>query len=136
MKATSRIRSRALFIGAITAAVVGAFVVACGGGGDEPINVSSGTVFKNATVVNTRDGSLQSGVTVVVDGGKIRTITTRFINPIATAVAIDATGKFIVPGFMDMHTHYYDSPVGEQAAAAALLIANGITALREMRGSA
>ena len=137
MKTASRPNSTKLLIGAIAASAVGAFVVACGGGGsDEPINVTSGTVFKNATVINTRDGSLQSGVTVVVDGGKIRTITARFINPIGTAVAIDATGKFIVPGFMDMHTHYYDSPVGEQAAAGALLIANGITAIREMRGSA
>ena len=120
--------------GLVAATSVGVIVVACGGGGDEPINVSSGTVFKNATVVNTRDGSLQSGVTVVVDGGKIRTITTRFINPIATAVAIDATGKFVVPGYLDMHTHALGS-LAKPPGDFPVLLANGVTGVREAGGT-
>ena len=120
--------------GLIAATGVGVIVVACGGGSDEPINVSSGTVFKNATVVNTRDGSLQSGVTVVVDGGKIQTITTRFVNPIATAVAIDATGKFVVPGYLDMHTHALGS-LAKPPGDFPVLLANGVTGVREASGS-
>ena len=133
MKATSRIRSRALFIGAITAAVVGTIVVACGGG-DEPINVFSGTVLKNVTVVNTRDGSLAMSMNVVVDGGKIKTVTSRFVNASGTAQAIDASGKYLVPGYNDMHSHSMGF-ADRQPTVWPLLIANGVTGVREMSGT-
>ena len=37
--------------------------------------VTQGTVIQNATVVNTSDGSLATGMNIVLDGGKIKKIT-------------------------------------------------------------
>ena len=56
------------------AIVTGAVIVACGGS-DDTTEVQSGTVIQNATVVGTKDGSTATGMTLVIDGGKITRIT-------------------------------------------------------------
>ena len=124
-----------LIAASASAVVLGAIVVACGG--SDPLQVTSGTVIQNATIVNTRDGSLMTGMSVVLDGGKIQKITAGAVVATGTAQVIDATGKFVVPGFLDMHTHLFNLgasdvqlPLLEQ-----LFIANGITGIREMGGS-
>ena len=124
-----------LIIGSTAVAVLSAIVVACGG--SDPLEVASGTVIQNVTVVNTRDGSLTTGMNVVIDGGKIQKITGAAVRASGTAQAVDATGKFVVPGYNDMHTHLFN--VGatdpELPLLQNLLIANGITGIREMGGS-
>ena len=120
-------------LGAV-ALVVGVVVVAACGGGDT-VEVQSGTVIQNATIVDTRDGSLVTGMSIIVDGGKVQKITGSAVQATGSAVTIDATGKYVVPGFLDMHTHLLDSPLAEQPLVQKLLIANGITGIREMRGS-
>lgn len=120
---------------AASAAVVtlGAIVVACGG--SDTVEVTSGTVVQNATIVNTRDGSLTTGMSIVIDKGKIQKITGNPVQASGSAQAIDATGKFVVPGFLDMHTHLLDSPADEQPLVEQLFLVNGITGIREMRGA-
>ncbi len=120
---------------AVTVAV-GAVLYACGGTNGPSIDVTQGTVLQNATVVNTRDGSLAAGVAVVVDGGIIKQVVSAgvTVNVRGTAQSVDATGKFVVPGYLDMHTHAIDA-VDLQPTNWPLFIANGITGIREMRGS-
>ena len=52
-----------------TVCVTGVIVVACGG--DDSIEITQGTVIQNVTVVSTRDGSLTTDMSVIIDGGKI-----------------------------------------------------------------
>ena len=126
-------------IGGASAVAVAVVLYACGGSGNSnpSLDVSKGTVLLNANVVNTRDGSVTPGMSIVIDGGKIHQIV-----PVGTNVtvsgsgqAVDATGKFVVPGYNDMHTHTIDA-ADLQTTNWPLLIANGITGVREMRGSA
>src|SRR5207248_2101948 len=94
-------------IGGGIASAIGAIVVACGGGGGgssgDPIFITKGTAIQNVTVVNTRDGSLARNMAVVVDDGKVTQVTSRGVKVSGTAVEVDGAGKYIVPGFNDMH---------------------------------
>ena len=79
-----------LVIGVATICVTGVIVVACGGG-DDSIEITKGTVIQNVTVVSTRDGSLATDMSVIVDGGKIQTLTKKSVRTSGTAQAIDGT---------------------------------------------
>ncbi len=110
-------------------------LVACSCG-DDDVTVTQGAVFENVTVVNTRDGALAAGMSVVVDGARIVKIApSDQVRIVGSAQAIDASGKYMVPGYLDMHTHAIDA-ADSQTTFWPLLIANGITGVREMRGSA
>ena len=122
-----------LVIGVATVCVTGVILVACGG--DDSIEITQGTVIQNVTVVSTRDGSLATDMSVVVDAGKIQKITKKYVRASGMAQAVDATGKYVVPGFLDMHTHAM-AAVDQQPTYWPLMIANGVTGIREMGGSA
>lgn len=102
---------------------------------DAASNITRGTVLANATVVDTRDGTLQRGMSVVVDGGKIvRIAPAAAIRAGGDARLVDAGGKYLIPGLLDMHTHMM--PIAaRQPANWPLLVAFGVTGIREMGGS-
>jgi hypothetical protein len=53
------------------------------------------------------------------------------------AKALDATGKFLIPGLADMHLHLTGAgePTGSREFVIPLLVANGITTVRDMGGN-
>lgn len=94
-----------------------------------------GTIIRQVTVVNTRDGALARDRAVVLDGGKIvRIAANRDVRAGAGALEVDAAGKYLVPGFLDMHTHAVPATDATPAPWPAF-IAHGITGVREMAGS-
>lgn len=118
--------------GAAAIVATGASIGACGG---DPLDVSSGTVIQHVTVVNTRDGSLAKDMSVIVDGGRIQTVTGGAVRIGGTATAIDASGKYLVPGFLDMHVHSMEN-ADISPNDWPMMIASGITGVRQMSGSA
>jgi hypothetical protein len=97
--------------------------------------VTTGTVISGVIVVNTRDGALTPDMAVVVDNGKIaRIVKAGSVIAAGAAQTIDASGKYIVPGYLDMHAHVVDR-ADMQTTLWPLLIANGITGFRQMSGS-
>jgi len=120
--------------GTILAAAVGGVLLACGDGGTTMM-VTQGTVIQNVTVVSTRDGSLTPAMTVVVDSGKIQKITAATVLAIGSAQAVDGSGKYVVPGYLDMHTHALPN-VDTANNDFPMLLASGVTGVREMGGSA
>ena len=118
------------------AAALSVFAAACASDSDGSIDVTSGTVIRNATVVNTRDGSLAPGMAIVVKDGRIDAVVAdSLVRPGGGAQVIDASGKFVVPGFLDMHTHAL-AAAAQSPTWWPAMIANGITGIREMAGSA
>lgn len=99
------------------------------------IRVSSGTVIRNAVIVDPRNGSLQAGKAVIIEQGRIKQIAINaLVLTSGSARSIDAAGKYLVPGYLDMHTHsmpFANAPVPHWP----LMIANGVTGIREMAGS-
>lgn len=118
-------------------ALGGGLLAACAGPRDPVVAVaSSGTVIRNVTVVDTRDGAMHPGQTLLLDGAKIVRIVSGTVGVEGTARAIDGNGKFVVPGYLDMHTHALLTATRPSAVAWPMLVANGVTGIREMAGSA
>ena len=68
--------------------------------------VDTGTVIDDVTIVNTHDGSVEPGMAVYVEDGRIdKVVQAGSILCAGTARLINASGKYVVPGFLDMHAH-------------------------------
>lgn len=125
---------RKRFACTLCVAAVGALFTACGGG-DDPIDISSGTAVTNVMVVDTRDGSSSAPMSVVIDGAKITRITPLGVRASGTAQVVDGTGKYLVPGYADMHTHAVET-ADLTPSYFPLMLAHGITGFREQSLSA
>ena len=98
------------------------------------VSVTDGLVLDHVTVVDTHDGRLSPDrAVVVVDGRIARILAARDVTVGGSARLVDARGKFLVPGFNDMHAHPVDSPDPEGDYA--MMLVNGITGVRQMSGS-
>jgi hypothetical protein len=112
--------------------LIAASVILLGGCAQD---VTTGTVFNNVTVVNTRTGALSPNMAVVVDKGKIVTVASAsMVRASGSAQVIDAASKYVVPGYNDMHAHVVDQ-ADAPVTPWPMLIANGITGFRQMSGS-
>jgi imidazolonepropionase-like amidohydrolase len=73
-------------------------------------NVSAQTIaLTNATVIDGSGASMQRGVTIVLEGGRIRDMGPSDQAP-SGATVIDLTGKYVVPGIINGHGHVGPAP--------------------------
>ena len=108
-------------------------------------------LFTNANVFDGFSESLIEGANVLVEGNVITQVSTDAIDA-PNATVIDATGKYLTPGLIDMHTHSvvmtpegtnsyqdeWDAPGGGAMAAQGLrddFLMKGITTVREIVGN-
>ena len=96
------------------------------------LTLAATLVIRNATVID--EGARKADV--VVTGETISCVGTCAAPKDATV--IDATGKFVVPGFVDMHAHVLDHAVDAKRydreatlRALRLLLAHGVTTVRD-----
>ena len=86
--------------------------------------------FVNVHVVPMDAERLVAGQTVIVRQGKIVRIGPAETTPLPPdAVRVDGTGKYLMPGLIDMHVHV------RRSDSLLLFIANGVTMIRNMSGS-
>src|ERR1700744_5998717 len=91
----------------------------------------------HVTLIDATDSDPKSDVTVIVADQKIQSITPSGAAQLPNdAQVIDATGKFLVPGLTDFHLHLTGAgePTGSRKFFIPLLLANGITTVRDMGG--
>ncbi|HXB24083.1 MAG TPA: amidohydrolase family protein [Gemmatimonadaceae bacterium] len=85
----------------------------------------------HVTVVDVATGTSHPNATVLVSNGRISAVGDVRL-PSHTRI-LDGTGKFVIPGLWDMHSHLqYDRYV--RTIAFPLYIANGVTGIRDMDG--
>lgn len=90
--------------------------------------------IKGVTVVDPRDGTKTPGMTVICRLGRIiAVVPTRSPSPAPGVTVVDATGKYVVPGYNDMHSHVLE--LGDPSGSLALMLAEGVTGFRQMSGS-
>lgn len=92
-------------------------------------NANQTLAITHVTVIDATGSPAQPDMTVLIAGGRIAEIgRAAEIAVPARAQVVDATGKFLIPGLVDMHVHtswdaYFIRP---------LMLANGITSVRDM----
>lgn len=92
-------------------------------------------VIRGVTVVDPRDGSLRAGQDVRIAGDQIAGVEPSGDGNVpAAAQVVDGTGRYVVPGFADMHAHPLGA--GDPSGSFDLMLAHGITGFRQMSGSA
>lgn len=103
--------------------------------------VSSLTLM-HVTVIDGTGAPPKTDMTVILAGYRIAEIAkSNTIGAPRFARTIDATGSFLIPGLWDMHAHPDDPelwpvnpPAQEKEKLLTLLIANGVTGIRDMGG--
>jgi imidazolonepropionase-like amidohydrolase len=94
--------------------------------------VAGDFLIRNVTVVDVEAGVLREKQNVVVIDGRIASVgTAKPAQAQASLVAIDGTGRYLMPGLWDMHIH--SLKISSQYIHP-LFIANGVTGVREMWG--
>lgn len=89
-------------------------------------------VLTNVTIVDTETGKLTPDATVTLTERRIASIEAGALPP-ATGTVIDSRGKFLAPGFLDMHVHSMQD--SNPADSLNMLLAFGVTGIRQMAGT-
>ena len=79
-----------------------AFSVSCG-----TLMAQEQVIIRGGTLVDVRDGSLMPDAVIVLEGDRIVSVSSGGPLPPGGTV-IDASGKYILPGLIDLHVHYKD----------------------------
>jgi imidazolonepropionase-like amidohydrolase len=86
-------------------------------------------VIRNADLFDSERGSVRPRTTIVIEGERITAVgPTDSVRAPPRATVIDATGKTVVPGLWDMHTHLFQT--SEENGV--LHLAAGITTVRDV----
>src|SRR5690349_20718328 len=89
----------------------------------------------NVSVITMTSEELLLNQTVVIERGIIKSISPS--KPKKGIKIIDGTGKFLMPGLFDMHTHFFyeqGEHINTNETQLKLMLANGITTARIMAG--
>lgn len=92
---------------------------------------NSDYLITNVNVVDVESGEINANQSVAISGEKITAIYAEKVNAGDSTTVIDGTGKYLIPGLWDMHTHYNSLA----RPFTPLMIANGVIGLREMWGT-
>ena len=103
-------------------------------GAATPAHAQPGTVaITSVTLIDGTGAPARDAMTVILRDGRITDV-----DPSATAripdgaTIVDGSGKFLIPGLWDMHVHLSKAGAGSLP----LLVAHGVTSVRDMGGDA
>jgi hypothetical protein len=94
------------------------------------------TVFTNVNVVPMDRERVVTGQSVVIERGVITRIGRAGAVAIPrSAMTVDGTGKYLIPGLVDVHVHLASNPEPEQRQLLKLFLVNGVTTVVNLRGT-
>lgn len=127
-------KKQRILIAGVALSTLAAALVACGG--NDVVDITTGTVVRNVNVVDTRTGQIQTGMAVAVESGTIKQVLADSAVRVTNGVTVvDGSNRYLIPGLQDMHTHSLQA-AARNTTHWPLHVANGVTGVREMGGSA
>ena len=74
------------------------------------INENRTIALKNANIIDVKTGQIKENQTIIIENGRIKSINNGQ-SPLSSQEdkVIDATGKYIMPGMVDAHIHFFQS---------------------------
>jgi imidazolonepropionase-like amidohydrolase len=120
-------------------------------GAQQPVSGGGATLIRNATILTVTKGKLENS-DLLIQNGKIAQVGRNLSAP-AGARTIDATGKFIMPGIIDPHSHMMSDAINEGSLSVTSMVritdvlnpeainiqralAGGVTSINILHGSA
>lgn len=93
-------------------------------------------ILKNGNVINIKTGAIEVQDIFINEGRIIKVTPTTNTEYYISENSIDATGKYVLPGFWDNHVHFRggDTLIQANKDFLKLFIANGITTVRDAGG--
>jgi predicted amidohydrolase YtcJ len=96
----NRWRKGTAFVAALVLAIFCQTALSQQGSDTKPI------VLKGATVIDGLGGSPISEAVVLIEGDRIKAVGAKGTSHPSDATVVDLSGKVIIPGLIDSHTHY------------------------------
>ncbi len=91
--------------------------------------------FTHVTVIDATGSPAKPDMTVIITGDRIAAVgKSKTVSVPTDARIVDASGKFLIPGLWDMHTHLGDEAL-DKGGYLLLFLANGVTGIRIMHGA-
>ncbi len=93
-------------------------------------------VIQNGSIIDVETGNISKQTIFISDGRIIKVSAQQKVVPFEATKTIDASEKYIIPGFWDNHVHFRggDSLIEANKNFLKLFIANGITTVRDAGG--
>ena len=93
-------------------------------------------IIKNGNIINLETGDIARTDIFITDGRIKKVSAVDSLKGYSAKETIDATGKYVLPGFWDNHTHFRggDSLIAANKNFLNLFLANGITTVRDAGG--
>ncbi|HEV8264691.1 MAG TPA: amidohydrolase family protein [Gemmatimonadales bacterium] len=85
-----------------------------------PVRTARTTLIRNATILTVANGTVQNG-SILIRDGKIAAVGTNVTAP-ADAQVIDASGKYVMPGIIDAHSHIATDAVNEGSVSVSAMV--------------
>ncbi|HJS43771.1 MAG TPA: amidohydrolase family protein [Gemmatimonadales bacterium] len=99
-------------------------------------SVDQPVVIVNVNVLPMDVERVLEGQTVIVQNGRITSMgSARSVRVPSGMQTIDGSGKYLIPGFADVHVHFHGNPPDEQPLLLPLFLANGVTTVLSLRGA-
>lgn len=109
-------------------------LVSCGSPAEEVSPTA--ILISNVNQLDLKAGAFLENRYIVIDSGKIKSISKSIPNTQAYTTHIDGKGKYLIPGLAEMHAHIPppSTPAQRVEEVLFLYVANGITTIRGMLG--
>lgn len=96
----------------------------------------SAILISDVNIIDVRSGEIMQGRQIVIDSGKIKSISEQIPNADKFTRVIDGQGKYAVPGLAEMHAHIPSPNTSKERIEETLFLylSNGVTTIRGMLG--